>query len=273
MEKLPCAYSLFLPMLVKLKIYSLSTDNQISIMNTTVGTIIGTVIVRDSIPVRAHAYPRDYVFYHYYHYFYDYYEYYVLHYREVLGDEYGRYILYRQPTLSTEPSNWNGISNMSTVCYDNSTPVISTPLTIHISSLIYTPGPLFVGVDAMSYNPYYYFSKNYKVVITSPDCAPTERFDPVSQKCVSICGCGLINHKLPFCLYFGKPIFSHFMENFIHVILLIQIPATYSHLYIALSTTLCRITAHPFLNYIPALISTEIIGCFHQTSLNSLTLY
>ena len=207
----------FLPILVTLQIDSLSKEFQISIMNTTARSIIGTLIIRGSIPVSAHAYSLDYI---YSQYFQGYFEYLSFsYYREVLGDEIWRYILFRPPTFSTEPSNWSGISNMSTVCYDNSVPVISTPLTVYTSSLIYTPGPLFVRLYVMSYNPYYYISENYKIVITTPDCAPTERFDPVSQKCVNTCGCGLVNHILPYCIYFGKPTFSCLLEKNSYVIL------------------------------------------------------
>ena len=195
---------IFSHMLVTLQVVSLSTDYQISITNATAGAIIGTVMTRGSISVSSYAYLL----------YYDYYSYYFLYFLEVLGDEYGRYILYRTPTLMTKPRYWNGITNMSSVCYDNSVPVISTPLTVHISSVIYSSGPMHFNLYVMSYNPYYYYSKSYTITITTPVCAPTERFDPVSQKCVTTCGCGLVNHKLPFCLYFGKPLFSHLEKHY-----------------------------------------------------------
>ena len=242
--------------MTSLQVDSLLTDYQIPIMNATAGAIIGTVITRGSIPVSTYAYLLDYYF------FYDYYSYYVLYYREVLGDEYGRYILYRTATLRTEPSYWNGITNASSVCYDNSVPVISTPLTVHISSVIYTPGPMLLNLYVMSYNPYYYYSEVYRIQITTPACAPTERFDPVSQKCVSICGCGLVNHELPFCLYFGKPLFFTSWKTL--CILSLQIPTNYQHLCIVISTTPCLITTQPFLNYLPASIITDIISCYRE---------
>ena len=155
-------------------------------------TIIGTVSVtaRGSISLRSYAYAYS-----------DYYYYY-----EVLREEFWRYNLYYSNTLSTQPSYWNGISNMSSVCYDNGVPVISTPLTIYLSSPLFTPSLLYVYLSIESYYPYYYSSsKSYTITITTPDCAPTERYDQNSQKCVITCGCGLVNHQLPFCLVFGKP--------------------------------------------------------------------
>ena len=159
-------------------------------------TIIGTVTVtaRGSyfLSSSAYAYYDHYYYYYYYNYYY-----------QVLGNELRRYNWYFYPTLRTQPSFWNGVSNVSSVCYDNGVPVISTPLTIYLSSPLYIPAPLYITVNIWSY--YYSSSKSYTITITTPDCAPTERFDPVSQKCVTTCGCGLVNHQLPFCLQFSKP--------------------------------------------------------------------
>ena len=162
-------------------------------------TIIGTVTVtaRGSISLSSYVYAySDY--YLYFYYLFD-------QYYEVLRDEFWRYISTYPPTLSTQPSYWNGTSNMSSVCYDNGVPVISTLLTIYLSSPLYAPAPLHIDLRIQSEYPYYFSRKSYTITITTPDCAPTERYDQISQKCVMTCGCGLVNHKLPFCLYFGKP--------------------------------------------------------------------
>ena len=169
---------------------SLSTNGPTSLNTTMIGTV--TVTARGSISLSSYAYAYKQYYYFYYY--------------EVLHEEFWRYILFYSPSLSIHPSYWNGTSNMSSVCYDNGVPVISTPLTIYLSSPLYTSMPLYVYLSIQSDYPYYYrSSKSYTITITSPDCAPTERFDQISQKCVSICGCGLVNHILPFCLYFGKP--------------------------------------------------------------------
>ena len=166
----------------------LSTNGPTSFNTTIIGTV--TVTTRGSVSLSSYAYA-----------FSDYYYYY-----QVLGNEFWRYNLYFSTTLITQPSFWNGISNVSSVCYDNGVPVISTPLNIYLSSPLYTPAPLYVSVNIRSSYPYYYSSsKSYTITITTPDCAPTERFDQISQKCVTTCGCGLVNHQLPFCLQFGKP--------------------------------------------------------------------
>ena len=181
----------FPPTLVTINIDDSISINGPTLLNTTmIGTV--TVTARGSISLSSSAYAyNQYYFYYYY---------------EVLREEFWRYNLYYSPTLSTQPSYWNGISNMSSVCYDNGVPVISTPLTIYLSSPLYTPGPLDVYVSIMSYYPFYYYSsKSYTITITTQDCAPTERYDQNSQKCVLTCGCGLVNHQLPFCLLFGKP--------------------------------------------------------------------
>ena len=153
-------------------------------------TIIGTV----SVTARGYISLRSYVTAYS-----DFYYFYI----EVLRGEIWRYIL--SPTLRTQPSYWDGPSNMSFVCYDNGVPVISTPLTIYLSSPLYAPAQLYVYLSIESYYPSYYSSsKYYTITFTSPDCAPAERFDQISQKCVITCGCGLVNHQLPFCLFFGK---------------------------------------------------------------------
>ena len=167
----------------------LSTSGTMSLNASIIGTV--TVTTRGSISLSSYAYAYSEYYYYYY---------------QVLGNEFWRYNWYFYPTLRTQPSFWNGISNVSSVCYDNGVPVISTPLTIYLSSPLYIPAPLYFTVYIWSYYPYYYSSsKSYTITITTPDCAPTERFDPVSQKCVTTCGCGLVNHQLPFCLQFSKP--------------------------------------------------------------------
>ena len=155
-------------------------------------TIIGTVTVttRGSVSLRSYAYAYS-----------DYYYY------QVLGNEFWRY--YLTPTLRTQPSFWNGTSNVSSVCYDNGVPVISTPLTIYLSSPLYIPTPLYIMVSIWSDYPHYYTSRSYTITITTPDCTPNERFDQISQKCVTTCGCGLVNHKPTFCLQFSKPPCKH----------------------------------------------------------------
>ena len=158
-------------------------------------TIIGTVSVtaRGYISLRSYAYAYSDYTYSYYNYY------------EVLRGVFWRYQFYYSSTLSTQPSYWDGPSNMSSVCYDNGVPIISTPLTMYLSSPLYTPGPLMVYLDIVSAYPYdYSSSKYYTITFTTPDCAPTERFDQISQKCVITCGCGLVNHQLPFCLFFSK---------------------------------------------------------------------
>ena len=168
---------------------SVSKNGSTSLNTTMIGTV--TVTARGSISLSSYAYAYNQYYYYYY---------------EVLREEFWRYILTDSPTLSTQPSYWNGILNMSSVCYDNGVPVISTPLTIYLSSPLYTPAQLYVYLSIQSYYPYYYSSsKSYTITITTPDCAPTERYDQNSQKCVVTCGCGLVNHQLPFCLFFGKP--------------------------------------------------------------------
>ena len=165
----------------------LSTNGPTSLNITMIGTV--NVTARGSISLSSYAYANINYLYYY----------------EVLREEFWRYVLY-SPTLYTKPSYWNGISNMSSVCYDNGVPVISTPLTIYLLSPLYTPAQLYVYLGIQSDYPYYYSSsKSYTITITTPDCAPTERFDQNSQKCVITCGCGLVNHQLPFCLFFGKP--------------------------------------------------------------------
>ena len=191
-------FNYFPPTLVTININdSLSTNGTMSLNTTMIGivtiTAIGSILL--SSYADAYAYNRDY--YNSYNYYY-----------EVLREEFWRhkFNFFYYSTLSTQPSYWNGISNMSSVCYDNGVPVISTPLTIYLSSPLYTPAQLDVYLSIESYYPYYHYSsKSYTITITTPDCAPSERYDQISQKCVITCGCGLVNHQLPFCLFFGKP--------------------------------------------------------------------